>query len=57
MDDSKIFGRFNYRDNHETEMMAARWNTSKFTWKIPIGEIKVMFPCTRCFSTLALVGS
>ena len=50
-------GKFNCRDDRETEMMSTRWNTFKFKWQIPIAESKAISPCTHCFSRLVLLGS
>lgn len=50
-------GKFNSRDDCETDMMASRWQVFRFHHKIPENEIKDVPPCTYCFGKLILLGS
>ena len=52
----EYIGKYNSRDERETEMMQARWRIFHFTNQIPKEEQKEIVPCTRCFSELVLLG-
>ena len=52
----EYIGKYNSRDERETEMMQARWRIFHFTHQIPKEEQKEIVPCTRCFSELVLLG-
>ena len=48
-------GKFNQRDERETDMMSSRWLTIKFSK--PIENPQHMEPCTKCFSKMVMSGS
>jgi hypothetical protein len=50
-------GRYNIRDDRESDMMHSRWQTFSFTHQIPADKAKHLEPCTHCFSKLVLEGS
>jgi len=52
----EFVGKYNSRDERETEMMASRWRLFNFTKQIPPEAIKVMPPCPKCFGTLVIQG-
>ena len=52
----EYYGKFNARDDRETDMMRSRWQVFEFHYQIPLSEAKVVEPCPRCFSTLVLEG-
>ena len=47
-------GKYNVRDERESDMMASRWHM--FTFHQQIARPKAIEPCTRCFSELVLEG-
>ena len=49
-------GKFNSRDERETEMMDIRWKVFEFTKRIPEETQRQLTPCARCFAELALLG-
>jgi len=49
-------GKFNSRDDRETEMMEVRWKVIEFNQRILEIDQKVMTPCAKCFSKLVLIG-
>lgn len=49
-------GKFNSRDDRETEMMTVRWKVFEFPHSIPQAEVKEIPPCPRCFCELVLLG-
>ena len=55
---SKIeyIGKFNSRDERETEMMDVRWKPFSFHYQIAENEQKKVPSCSRCFAKLVLVG-
>lgn len=52
----EFVGKFNVRDERETEMMASRWRLFEFTKQISLQSMKVLPPCPHCFSTLVIQG-
>lgn len=50
-------GKFNSRDDRETDMMTSRWNKFELYEQIPKEKAKHMEPCPRCFSELVLQGA
>ena len=49
-------GKYNVKDQRETDMMSSRWREFNFTHQIPKDEIKDLVPCPRCFCTLVVQG-
>ena len=41
-------GKYNTREERETDMMSCRWNMFAFTHKIPLGEVKDTDPFLFC---------
>ena len=52
----EFVGKYNIRDNKETDMMASRWRLFEFTVPIPKESMKILPPCPHCFSTLVIQG-
>lgn len=52
----EFVGKYNQRDERETDMMSARWREFKFSVQIPRDEIKEIKPCPCCFCTLLIQG-
>ena len=52
----EFIGKYNARDERETDMMCARWHTFQFSYQIPREQIKDLEPCPHCFSELVLLG-
>lgn len=52
----EYYGKYNARDDKETDMMSSRWRTFVFTQQIPSARMRVMPACAHCFSTLVLQG-
>jgi len=50
----EFIGKFNVRDDRESDMMASRWH--KFSFHHQIDNPKVLEPCPRCFAVLAMEG-
>ena len=53
----EYFGKYNMRDERETEMMASRWKVFTFHAQIPSEKVKNLVPCPHCFATLTMQGS
>ena len=53
----EFIGRYNSRDDRETDMMATRWNLFTFQKQIPIKDSKQIPPCPHCFSLLVMSGT
>jgi len=53
----EFVGKYNVRDDKETDMMSSRWNRFVFTYQIPQEKVKHLEPCPTCFSKLVLFGS
>ena len=53
----EFVGKYNTRDDRETEMMDVRWKIFEFTHRIPQVDQKIITPCPRCFTELVLLGS
>lgn len=49
-------GKFNSRDDKETEMMSVRWKVFSFYHQFSENEQKQVVPCARCFSELVVLG-
>ena len=49
-------GKYNVKDQRETDMMSSRWWEFNFTHQIPKDKIKDLEPCPRCFCTLEVQG-
>lgn len=49
-------GKFNSRDERETEMMDIRWKVFEFTKRIAEDKQRKLTPCARCFAELVLLG-
>ena len=50
-------GKYNTRDERETDMMSCRWNMFVFTHKISLIEVKDTDPYPRCFAELVMAGA
>ena len=50
-------GKYNTRDERETDMMSCRWNMFAFTHKISLSEVKDTDPYPRCFAELVMAGA
>ena len=50
-------GKYNMRDDRESDMMSSRWKVFTFTYQIPLRESKQLSPCPHCFSKLVMVGA
>ena len=53
----EYIGKYNFRDERETDMMSSRWNTFTFKHQIPHSEAKEMPPCPQCFAELVMLGA
>lgn len=53
----EFVGKFNVRDDRETDMMASRWKVFEFTYQMEREEIIEMEPCRKCFARLVLQGA
>lgn len=53
----EFVGKYNTRDERETDMMSSRWLSFQFSYQIPGEQMKDLEPCTTCFSKLVLLGS
>ena len=53
----EYIGKYNSRDERETDMMSSRWNTFAFKHQIPHSEAKDMPPCPHCFAELVMLGA
>ena len=49
-------GKFNARDEKETEMMDMRWKVFEFTKRIPEEMQRHLTPGVRCFAELVFLG-
>ena len=52
----EYIGKYNVRDQKETDMMSTRWKMFTFTHQIEQANIKDIAPCVRCFCTLVIHG-
>ena len=52
----EYIGKYNVRDDRETDMMSSRWNVFTFNHQIPLNETKDMPACPHCFTTLVMLG-
>ena len=50
-------GKYNVRDDLETEMMSSRWKVLCFKNQIPLEKIKNLPRCPNCFVKLIMQGS
>ena len=53
----EYIGKYNIRDDRETDMMSSRWNVFTFHHQIPTENIKVLPRCPHCFAHLVMRGS
>ena len=53
----EYFGKYNMREERETEMMASRWKVFAFHAQISSEKLKNLVPCPHCFATLTMQGS
>ena len=53
----EYLGKYNMRDERETERMASRWKVFTFHAQIPSEKVKNLVPCPYCFATLTKQGS
>ena len=49
-------GKFNSRDDRETEMMNVRWNVFEFSYRFSEEERLDIEPCPTCFARFVLLG-
>ena len=52
----ELVGKYNVKDQRETDMMSSRWREFNFGHQIPKEDIKDLEPCPRCFCTLVVQG-
>ena len=53
----EYIGKYNVRDDLETEMMSSRWKVFCFKNQIPLEKIKNLPRCPNCFVKLIMQGS
>ena len=53
----EYIGKYNVRDDKESDMMSTRWKVFSFFKQIPIKEAKNIPLCPHCFSVLVMLGS
>ena len=53
----EFLGRYNVKDQRESDMMSTRWNMFTFHYQIPGTESKAMPPRSRYFAQLMFVGA
>lgn len=53
----EYIGKYNCRDERESDMMATRWKVFTFHHQIPVSEAKQIPPCPHCFCKLVMTGS
>jgi len=52
----EYIGKYNIRDQKETDMMSSRWRMFTFTHSMAKEDIKDVAPCVRCFCALVVHG-